>query len=162
MTPHPSKMETGGEDAHLHLAELRVFGVFDGVGGWAEVGVDPSVFSRNLAAQTRLACEKIDGGRRAGLSGKELRTALANGLRRVYDPGSATACLISVGPSGELACVNVGDSGFRVFRPQAGGKAAVVCRSQDSACGEELEPTQSYKSVAEPGQRAPFTHEPST
>ena len=96
MVAHPSKMETGGEDAHLQMAELRVFGVFDGVGGWSEVGIDPSVFSRNLAAQTRLACEKIDGGRRAGLSAKELRTALANGLRRVHDPGSATACLMCV------------------------------------------------------------------
>jgi protein phosphatase PTC7 len=44
--PHISKRQKGGEDAAL-LTE-RVIGVADGVGGWAEHGIDPAKYSRNL------------------------------------------------------------------------------------------------------------------
>ena len=45
--PHPAKAQTGGEDAHLLLPAPRpgdhvvgAYGVFDGVGGWADEGID--------------------------------------------------------------------------------------------------------------------------
>jgi hypothetical protein len=44
--PHPDKIHKGGEDAHF-LSPMSV-GVFDGVGGWAEHGVDPAEYSRAL------------------------------------------------------------------------------------------------------------------
>ena len=46
MLPHPAKAEKGGEDAYFVLP--HALGVSDGVGGWAELGVDAGVFSRAL------------------------------------------------------------------------------------------------------------------
>ena len=48
--PHPDKVATGGEDAHFILdgSDRWAIGVADGVGGWAEVGVDSGVYSRFL------------------------------------------------------------------------------------------------------------------
>lgn len=47
--PHPDKKAKGGEDAFY--ANESILAVADGVGGWAEHGVDPAVYSRKL-------CEK--------------------------------------------------------------------------------------------------------
>ncbi|KAL0432435.1 UNVERIFIED_CONTAM: putative protein phosphatase 2C 55 [Sesamum latifolium] len=38
--PHPDKEETGGEDAHFICTDEQAIGVADGVGGWADLGVD--------------------------------------------------------------------------------------------------------------------------
>ncbi|MCI33790.1 putative protein phosphatase 2C 55-like, partial [Trifolium medium] len=46
--PHPAKVATGGEDAHFICADEQVIGVADGVGGWANVGVDAGLFAREL------------------------------------------------------------------------------------------------------------------
>ena len=46
MNPHYSKKAKGGEDAACILDNLLA--VADGVGGWAESGVDPAIFSRKL------------------------------------------------------------------------------------------------------------------
>ena len=51
MNPHPAKRAKGGEDA-ASVTE-NVIAVADGVGGWAESGVDPAKFSRAL-------CHNID------------------------------------------------------------------------------------------------------
>ena len=40
--PHPDKADKGGEDACFVLRDQGAFGVMDGVGGWAEEGVDPA------------------------------------------------------------------------------------------------------------------------
>ncbi|KAJ2845863.1 Protein phosphatase 2C 7, partial [Coemansia erecta] len=42
----------GGEDSLFHTRNKQnlTFGVADGVGGWNESGVDPSIFSRTLTA----------------------------------------------------------------------------------------------------------------
>ena len=46
MNPHFAKKAKGGEDAACILQNLLA--VADGVGGWAESGVDPAIFSRRL------------------------------------------------------------------------------------------------------------------
>jgi protein phosphatase PTC7 len=38
--PHPDKEETGGQDAHFICVDEQAIGVADGVGGWADLGVD--------------------------------------------------------------------------------------------------------------------------
>lgn len=45
--PHPEKAYKGGEDA-VFVSE-NVLMVADGVGGWAESGVDPALYSKRLA-----------------------------------------------------------------------------------------------------------------
>ena len=51
--PHPLKADRGGEDVHLvcRAGGTTMFGVFDGVGGWAELGVDPAEYARKLAQE---------------------------------------------------------------------------------------------------------------
>lgn len=41
-------MEKGGEDGYFAAPDSRSFGVADGVGGWADDGVDPGLFARRL------------------------------------------------------------------------------------------------------------------
>ena len=44
--PHDDKVYKGGEDAWT--ASDRLIAVADGVGGWANQGVDPGLFSKQL------------------------------------------------------------------------------------------------------------------
>ena len=44
--PHDEKRYKGGEDAYTTIDSL--IAVADGVGGWAEKGVDPGLFSKQL------------------------------------------------------------------------------------------------------------------
>merc|ERR550539_1520526 len=50
--PHPSKVETGGEDASFLLDDNEgktiAFGVADGVGGYSLQGIDAGYYSRYL------------------------------------------------------------------------------------------------------------------
>lgn len=45
--PHPDKEETGGEDAHF-IYDEQAIGVADGVGGWADLGIDAGQYAREL------------------------------------------------------------------------------------------------------------------
>ena len=108
LLPHPDKAATGGEDAAF--CGDSVFGVFDGVGGWAKRGVDAGAFSRRLAASTQdqlTRQPKLD-----------LDAALDRGLRDVTVLGSCTACLVRIDRrQGVLSALNLGDSGWRLLRP---------------------------------------------
>lgn len=44
--PHPDKIEKGGEDAWAESSNFLI--VADGVGGWADQGIDPGLFSKQL------------------------------------------------------------------------------------------------------------------
>ncbi|KAJ6678579.1 PROTEIN PHOSPHATASE 2C [Salix viminalis] len=44
--PHPDKEETGGEDAHFICEDEQAIGIADGVGGWADVGVNAGVLEK--------------------------------------------------------------------------------------------------------------------
>ena len=46
MNPHAAKIHKGGEDAFGVSRDKRMLSVADGVGGWAESGVDPALYSR--------------------------------------------------------------------------------------------------------------------
>jgi protein phosphatase PTC7 len=47
--PHYKKRKQGGEDCHFASDKLLV--VIDGVGGWNQVGIDPSEYSRQLCSK---------------------------------------------------------------------------------------------------------------
>ncbi|CAE8680291.1 unnamed protein product, partial [Polarella glacialis] len=55
--PHPDKVAKGGEDGYFACPKSRSFGVADGVGGWADNGVDPGLFARRVLC---LALEDIN------------------------------------------------------------------------------------------------------
>ena len=51
--PHPEKAHRGGEDAYfISLPQTSAVGVADGVGGWANQGINPKDFADDLMAFT--------------------------------------------------------------------------------------------------------------
>jgi len=99
-----------GEDALFICADGSAIGVSDGVGGWAEEGIDAGEYSRSLmsnAAQCRVTAKTLDPLRM-------LEVAFRSSAHLV---GSATACILSM-KGNVMRAVNLGDSGFLVLRPQ--------------------------------------------
>lgn len=49
--PHPVKAYRGGEDVRMavNVGQVSLIGVFDGVGGWADHGIDPALYAREMA-----------------------------------------------------------------------------------------------------------------
>ena len=52
MIPHPTKVLKGGEDASTVTKSF--IALADGVGGWADSGIDPAKYSKAL-------CKNIEG-----------------------------------------------------------------------------------------------------
>lgn len=86
--PHPDKEETGGEDAHFICVNEQVIGIADGVGGWADVGVNAGLYARELMSNTVGAIlnepkDSIDPAR-----------VLTRAHSATKAKGSSTACII--------------------------------------------------------------------
>lgn len=137
--PKPVYNHDAGED-FFFIQEMRSqsgvsFGVADGVGGWTDSGVDPSLFSqalmyhahrysRNAWAGEPEIDPTMDYEEREQIEGWEmtpyecLDLAYGGVLReRFVQAGSSTACIISLNASsGVLRSANLGDSGFSIFR----------------------------------------------
>lgn len=108
--PHPDKVEKGGEDGYFACPLSRSFGVADGVGGWADSGVDPGLFARRLM---RLCLEGI------GDDESDLQEALLKATQRILKEkleGGSTALLGQLNGT-TMAILNLGDSGAMLLRP---------------------------------------------
>ncbi|KAH9313958.1 hypothetical protein KI387_022585 [Taxus chinensis] len=107
--PHPDKEETGGEDAHFICTAEQAIGVADGVGGWAEMGVNAGTYARELMAHSVTAIEEEPRG------SIDLSRVLDKAYTSTKSKGSSTACMLALSDQG-LHAVNLGDSGFLVVR----------------------------------------------
>ncbi|MQM15063.1 hypothetical protein Taro_047996, partial [Colocasia esculenta] len=107
--PHPAKEETGGEDAHFICVDEQAIGVADGVGGWADLGVDAGQYARELMSHSVSAIQEEPQG--SIDPARVLEKAYSSTKAR----GSSTACIIALTEQGVHA-VNLGDSGFIVVR----------------------------------------------
>ncbi|KAH9604298.1 hypothetical protein KSS87_004686 [Heliosperma pusillum] len=107
--PHPEKLKTGGEDAHFICEEKQVIGVADGVGGWAEVGIDAGFYARLLMSNSLIAIKEDSKG--SVDPAKVLVKAHAN----TNIMGSSTACIVALTEQG-INAINLGDSAFIVIR----------------------------------------------
>ncbi|KAF3446288.1 hypothetical protein FNV43_RR11467 [Rhamnella rubrinervis] len=107
--PHPDKEETGGEDAHFICVDEQAIGVADGVGGWADLGVDSGLYSRELMSNSVTAIQEEPKG--SVDPARVLEKAHSSTRAR----GSSTACIIALTEQGVHA-INLGDSGFIVVR----------------------------------------------
>ncbi|KAI8111033.1 hypothetical protein M9434_004606 [Picochlorum sp. BPE23] len=103
--PHAHKAETGGEDAFFADNDLMVFGIADGVGGWATSGIDPAEYSRELIAK----CEAFAQGNR------NARQILEKAFSETDVPGSCTIILAKYVDS-NLDVVSLGDCSMRLLR----------------------------------------------
>lgn len=113
MLPHPEKEHRGGEDAYFIHAGDYCIGVADGVGGWAEVGVDPGLYSRELMSHALNLLDDVESVH-PGVPQRILEEAHARTRAR----GSCTACIVCL-HEGQAHASNLGDSGFLVARDGA-------------------------------------------
>ncbi|KAF6149714.1 hypothetical protein GIB67_038115 [Kingdonia uniflora] len=107
--PHPDKEDTGGEDAHFICDDEQAIGVADGVGGWADQGIDAGIYARELMSNSVLAIEEEPKG-----SIDPVRV-LEKAHSSTKSKGSSTACIIALTDKG-IHAINLGDSGFVIVR----------------------------------------------
>ncbi|MCD7462389.1 hypothetical protein HAX54_048408 [Datura stramonium] len=107
--PHPAKAKTGGEDAHFICTLTQATGVADGVGGWADLGIDAGLYARELMSHSLAAIQEEPKG------SIDLIRALEKAYVRTKAKGSSTACIVSL-TDGVLYAVNLGDSGFMLVK----------------------------------------------
>ncbi|OVA18668.1 Protein phosphatase 2C (PP2C)-like domain [Macleaya cordata] len=107
--PHPAKEETGGEDAHFICIDEQAIGVADGVGGWADVGINAGLFAQELMSNSVNAI--VDEPKGSIDPARVLEKAHSSTKAK----GSSTACIIALTDQG-LHAINLGDSGFIVVR----------------------------------------------
>ncbi|KAF9172606.1 Protein phosphatase PTC7 [Mortierella sp. AD011] len=128
---HPGKVDAG-EDAFFHVSTpSRVaLGVADGVGGWSEMGVDPSLFSwalMNNAEHIARSTDNIQDTTEALSAGSDRKaldaqTILDGAYSELVqsgkiEAGSSTACILSLCKlTGTLKASNLGDSAFLLIR----------------------------------------------
>ncbi|XP_068337719.1 probable protein phosphatase 2C 55 [Pyrus communis] len=114
-----------GEDAHFICPERQTIGVADGVGGWANKGIDAGEYARKLMNNAFIAVHNPNnineqkGKRKAAdmIGAVDPRKVLQEAYAKTKEKGSSTACILSLNKeSGVLHAVNVGDSGFLLFR----------------------------------------------
>lgn len=121
-------------------------GVADGVGGWREMGIDPSKFSSSLMQQCkRIAEQNLINNQQPEVAKSSSRTGSDQigertpidilvesyqALRDSKDPsliGSSTACILVFNRESRLVhTANLGDSGFVIVRDNK-----IVHRSQE-------------------------------
>jgi len=112
--PHPLKVARGGEDSHIiaRLHGVTLLGVFDGVGGWAELGVDPAEYARRLGRLVETAL--VENPEILEKDPRPLMTLLTKAfdvLDKEELAGSCTASLALLTADSKLHVLNVGDSG---------------------------------------------------
>ena len=88
--PHPDKEETGGEDAHFICTDEQAIGVADGVGGWADVGVNAGLFAQELISNSVRAIQEEPKG------SFNPKRVLEKAHSSTKAKGSSTACIIAL------------------------------------------------------------------
>jgi len=108
--PHPEKVHKGGEDAYF--ANKNVLAVADGVGGWAEYGVDPALYSKELCRHI----ESLVTGdwNRYKVNPKQL---VIDAAVRTKSQGSSTLCIVNLDEEkSTIHSSYIGDSGYVILR----------------------------------------------
>lgn len=125
--PHPVKASTGGEDASFVSPDGRSVGIADGVGGWAESGVDAGLFSRALMAAAAKLAAAATASEGAPVSEADAKAVLVGAAKQMTLLGSSTALVVLLSSSGTIAVANVGDSAMMAIR---GGKCVFRTKAQ--------------------------------
>ncbi|KAJ4980954.1 hypothetical protein NE237_031791 [Protea cynaroides] len=100
-----------GEDSHFICEKEQVFGIADGVGGWAKKGIDAGIYARELMFNSAMAVQSD------GLKGSvDPLTVLKEAYSNTKALGSSTACIVALKDDNCLHFANVGDSGFLLIR----------------------------------------------
>ncbi|XP_062086663.1 probable protein phosphatase 2C 26 isoform X1 [Humulus lupulus] len=110
LIPHPRKVDRGGEDAFFVSSHKGgALAVADGVSGWAEKNVDPSLFPQELMANFYYLVEDEEVNSDPQILIRKAHAATSS-------IGSATVIAAILERNGILKIANVGDCGLRVIR----------------------------------------------
>jgi len=111
LIPHPKKAYKGGEDAYVLIERLLC--VCDGVGGWADEGVDPGLFSKEL-------CRNIEGDYKGSFikdSFFRLKELLVTAVKKQTHRGSSTCVMALIDKEDPIIrTLNLGDSAYLLAR----------------------------------------------
>ncbi|KAH3887278.1 protein phosphatase PTC7 homolog [Dreissena polymorpha] len=113
-----SKRLTFGDDAYFIARDnhAEVIGIADGVGGWRNYGIDPSLFSSSLmqVCARLVQCGHLKPQNPADLIHRGYQELLATKLPLI---GGSTACVVALHKAENmLYTANLGDSGFLLIR----------------------------------------------
>lgn len=109
--PHPSKQWKGGEDAYF--AHDNIIVVADGVGGWAEYGVDASLYARRLV---QLVYDNFYSDKQPFYI-QQPTLLIQDSVNMNKELGSSTVCVIIIDPqTGVLRAAYLGDTIFSIYR----------------------------------------------
>ena len=100
-------------DESLKASGFCMMGVADGVGGWADIGVDAGLYSRQLMHLSSVNSETQNP------ANPNPKQVLYEAVQDTTAKGSATVCIVALTTKGEgasLRAANLGDSGFIVVR----------------------------------------------
>jgi len=114
--PHDQKKHRGGEDA---ATSDQLLVVADGVGGWANKGVNPGLYSR-LLTKTIVEMFEKDKEKQSPLSLSEI-VEQANQYAASQHLGSATCTAVRLTGPNTLQTLNIGDSGYSIHRRTSSG-----------------------------------------
>lgn len=111
MIPHPEKAWKGGEDALFE--NEKVLSVADGVGGWADHGVDPGIYSKKLCAN--ISQLLLNNWSKYSHNPKQL---IMDTHANNKEDGSSTLVVLTLPDDGNtLYSSYIGDSGYLILRP---------------------------------------------
>jgi len=104
-----------GEDAFFASLSLSAFGLADGVGGWADRGVDAGQFSRALLRHVH---ERMRT-RSTGLQRVDLPSVASEAFEAVRQEPFQGSCTLLLGQLQQdaVSLLNLGDCGILVLRP---------------------------------------------
>ena len=106
MIPHDDKVYKGGEDAYC--VSDRLIAMADGVGGWANQGVDPGLFSKQLTKDIIILFNEFE-------TVKSLKEILIEAVKLNENTGSSTAVLACLHEPNVMKTTNLGDSGYVIY-----------------------------------------------
>lgn len=96
-----------GEDAHFICEENQTFGVADGVGGWARLGIDAGEFARQLMYHAERAIKEEPKG------AINLMRVLKKAFSDTKAMGGSTACIATL--RDEVYCFLTLTNGFEII-----------------------------------------------
>jgi protein phosphatase PTC7 len=111
--PHDDKKFRAGEDAASTTDHMLV--VADGVGGWANKGVNPGLYSRKLTETIASIFSSMSPSEQAAVDLKKL-VHKSNHIAADAHLGSATCTVVRLKDATTLETLNVGDSGYSIHR----------------------------------------------
>jgi protein phosphatase PTC7 len=93
--------------------------IADGVGGWNEMGIDPSLYSKTLCATVHNNFKKWQKSKFTKETLKSLLVKSVNDINKLKILGSSTLCALTIEKSNNILCsVNLGDSCYMIARPK--------------------------------------------